>query len=322
MLDTRIDPLLDPVVNWMFSSTKHNMDIAACELINAVFANAGHPLISHIFSLRSQLHVVGHSHDNKAVRLDLTVETDDNQVIAIEVLLGSSRVINRRSALTASWLLCSYTGRGAVAHEEAVQKGKPEFPKAVVISFLREELLAKEHKFHQTMSIRYDDIDLQATDQMLFHNIELAKFLRLERIDLDNPLHRWLWVMTTAYKNSAMLEEVRKMSPGLDAYIDRYEQATQDRALRDEALKAAQDIMLRRQEEYEIRVEAIEQGIEQGIERGRIGAIKELYCDGYIKRDVVEMKLQALGLSKERAQEERKKWDDEIELERGDSLTM
>ena len=362
MADDRLDPLLDPVLNWMFTSADHNMDIAAFELINAILGNAGQPLVSRITSLRSQLYG---SEDNHVLHLELTAEKDDNRVLAIEVIFGDSEIVHERTIVNAAHQLNDLVLKVASLLEEALPIGRPYYPQVLGISFLRDELVPKEENFHQPMSIGHiGRPGSMTTDLMMFHNIELPKFQRLAKFDLDNPLQRWLYAMTEAYKDPVVLEKLRHMSPGLDAYIDRYEQALQDKSLIDAAFKAAleeailrqeeidrrlqdeeldiekaarereqketaliaaQEVVLGHQEEYDRRqnlVKSYEQHLKQTLERGRIEQIRRMYENGYIERDVVEKELQDLGFSKEKALAERKKWDEEIELERGGSLTL
>jgi len=107
-----------------------------------------------------------------------------------------------------------------------------------------------------------------ATQKILVHNIELAKFMRIEQPDLNNPLHRWLYYLTHAYMDPEKWKEVVSMSPGLSAFKAKHDRAPYDPELTRWARKVNEGILDQLAREESLVQEAMEQGIEQGIEQG------------------------------------------------------
>ena len=247
-----LNPLSDVVISWLFSSTDENMDIAACELINAVLSNAGQPLIKEVVELRSQYGIPGFDPTKKAVRLDVFARSFEGKLISFEVMLGDNRDFNDRTLFNASKLMIQEAYRGAIPHidQDNPESNDPKVteahyrrsPQVIMINILRRELKNDHPDFHQPLGFCYLHDGRLASQKILAHNIELAKFLRIEHPDLSNPLQLWLHSLTSAYKNPATRDEVMAMSPGLHAFLTKYNRADLDSDLRLWQLKSEEGL--------------------------------------------------------------------------------
>ncbi|MCL2159868.1 MAG: Rpn family recombination-promoting nuclease/putative transposase, partial [Oscillospiraceae bacterium] len=76
----------------------------------------------------------------------------------------------------------------------------------------------------------YEKGELELASSILcIHNIELRKFKRM-KYDKQNPLHRWLHILSRGYKtiNEIETKEVIGMDAGLQQFVDKYSLSLQD----------------------------------------------------------------------------------------------
>jgi len=144
-----LDPLNDAVLSWMFASKEENMDIAACELVNAVLGNAKQPQIREIIELRSQYGIPGFDPSKRAVRLDIFAMSGEGKLVNLEVMLGDNRDFNDRSLFNASKVMIQEAYRGAIPridqsnpegyNPEIVEQHYQRSPQVIAINILRRE---------------------------------------------------------------------------------------------------------------------------------------------------------------------------------------
>lgn len=121
---------------------------------------------------------------DKASRLDVWAKTADGMQINIEVQLTNQRNMDKRTIF--------YWGKLFL---EGIKQGEDykNLAKVITVNLLDFEYL-KLDKFHTKYHL-WEDEEKQymLTDLIEIHLIELPKFMRLKKKDLQgNPLHRWL----------------------------------------------------------------------------------------------------------------------------------
>jgi len=275
-----LKPLDDTVISWLFSSTDDGMDLAACELINAILGNAGQSGITQVIELRSQYGIPGFEPNGRAVRLDIYAKSIEGKIVNIEVTLGDNRDHNDRSIFNASKLMVQEAARGSATHLPKGYENEPDreeyllrahymhSPQIIAINILNRVLRQDSDAFHHPMGMCYLQDGVLASDKMLIHNIELPRFaqiLREREPNLDDPLELWLYSLTQAYTDTSMIMERMQMNPGLHAFMQKFDRAATDPDLlrwREKVYEGEMDLLARL-------ASAREEAFEEGEAKGR-----------------------------------------------------
>ena len=176
--------------------------------INAFLFNKGEEPVKDI-EILNEVQLTRENVRDKLGILDVRARSLDGQrVINIEIQLKDSDNMFNRSTFYGSKLLTEQT---------VIQRGDnyEDMARVLTINLLgyREPTFLGEH-FHR----RYALVDLETgkdiRDNVLMHFIELPKFRKLRKFDLDNPLHQWLLYIDEK-TDDTLKSEVIHMNEGI-----------------------------------------------------------------------------------------------------------
>ena len=205
-----LKPLADPVIAFIFRSVEAGGD-AMRGLANAILEDSNDKPISNILSIQPQRYQTGTG--GRWYRLDVLAETEDNEIVLLEVQLKKQSIFNTRSMVYAMEPLQWRIEKGD-DWDTIAQK----MPRVISINLLNFEVRKNGINFHQVIEPVYREEPREvAEDHHIVHNIELPKFKKITP-DFTNPLHLWLTAICRAQDENKTLWEVVNMEPELKTF--------------------------------------------------------------------------------------------------------
>jgi len=203
----------------------HELIFAICfqeestkSIINATFGNDGRTPISSITEMRKQDAFAPQEYGGRGSRLDVTASDGGGNLFNIEVQVKPDTDMLRRSMFYSSNMLV-----------RAAEGGKGfsfgSLPSVTVINILDFVLRKNGPGFYQPIALAYKNGVREIADDLLtIYNIELPKFREIEKLDINNPLHRWLYYLDNGYlyPEDEIVREVIAMDNGIRRYEEEY----------------------------------------------------------------------------------------------------
>lgn len=280
-LEKLMDLKIDYAFKQLFGSEKNKAITVV--FLNAILKRTGRDNIKEI-TFRN-VEIGGEYFDDKQSRLDLLVNTQDNQQVNVEIQFTNKYDMVKRSIYYWSQL-----------YSDQLLKGMSyvELNPTITVNILNFDLFSKTDLFHTTYHLYEDEEKFRMDDMMEFHFIEIPKLLRHwkeERLDpLNDVLARWLLLLGIVdhrkghvyediYKELEEIamgdehlmdafsswEELSSTPDGLLAYRTRLKQVMDEEA-------AVREAELREKA-------ALEKGLEQGLEKGTREAYEKMACN-------------------------------------------
>ena len=255
----------DPLDDFLFAGY---MASKGCEkqlnsLINGILTENNEDSILELEIISNKL-LPGEIEGNKSCILDLRSISPNGPIINIEVQKKNENHFRRRSQL--------YISR---EFSNSIKSGKLEEVKPHLLINILDFGFCKNDKITRKFNM-IDETDIKCvySDCIKIINVNLVSFRKLNEIDFDNPLHRWLIFLN---KNSPM--DMVKMVINEDEAIklahEKAEELLKDEAFLHEKNKRQQaDLKYKGEMDY-VRDEGIKEGIREGIKEGIREGIKE-----------------------------------------------
>lgn len=172
-------------------------------------------------------------------RVDVEVETEDNEIAIYEVQVIYDRGLSQRNLLSFAYKLSDSMPEGT-KHADYPNK----MPKIIAINFLCYNLRENSDKIVQPVQLCYREPPVEvADDHIMIFNVQIPEFLN-KNPDFSIPLHCWLYTIWQSHIQKKTPEEVVKMAPELDKYaqedagfrqyIQRFNWVAADKKARDE----------------------------------------------------------------------------------------
>ncbi|GHV83685.1 hypothetical protein AGMMS50212_10250 [Spirochaetia bacterium] len=234
--------------------------------LNAVLSQTSTSIITSIEIIEKKdlpADIVG----GKASRLDVRAKTADGRKTNIEVQLENEHNIIERSLY---YLAYEFT-RGIEKGDDYVK-----LPPVIAINILGFGYIPLSD-FHTSFHL-YEDKhkEYKLTDALELHFLDMVKFRQLKaKIDLSNPLHRWL-VYFDEQSPINLVQEVIKMDPVIEKA-----QAKMDMIQRDPALLHAYDM-------YEMSLIDRAFGIQGARQEAKLEVAKKLKAMGLSSNQISE----------------------------------
>ena len=306
-----IPPLHDVMIGKIFEDM--GTAPAALSLINAVLKDSERAPLDKITALRCEETIPGASVIGRGCRLDVVAETK-GKIVNIEVQRKNYEDMIDRSFFQAC----------AILHRSlSVGQKYSEMPRLTMINILDFKPLRAGHaEFHQPIALTYLKGERElASDAIYIHNIELKKFRRL-KYDKNNPLHRWLHVMSKGYETitkpekevltveQAELMEIISMDPGLKLFVEKYRMSLRDPEVQRKYTQYRLAELDYNSDMDMARTEGIEIGMEKGLESGEQKGLEKMLRFAIKQKNIPSTNLwmmaQQAGISNERYEQIRK----------------
>ncbi len=301
MLDEIIDkenlkpsPLADPMVNFMFAN-KDVAGLAAESLIRVTLQAANQDIkIGRIISVTPQRY---HSDTKtRGCRVDVEVETDENEIIVFEVETTPNYIITQRDILSAAHVFTRTSKTGDTDLQMARR-----MPKFIAINILNYNIRKDNKDVLQPFGIMYVKPPItSAAPNFTGYHVQLPRLMDMEA-DFTNEFFCWYYTMYMAHKEKKTVQEVLVMTPQLQEYAERdkgyrqfceqYKFAAADPQTRDEYFSWYKGLM----HEAGIRdagyVDGREEGLKEGHKEGQMEERKKAEKEMFEKdrRIVMEM---------------------------------
>jgi predicted transposase/invertase (TIGR01784 family) len=174
----RVNPLSDFIFLKALGERGAEPELKA--FLGEILKKTGRYPISHLELVSKHL-IPSEIRRGKSCVLDIHAAVDGASA-DIEVQLGNQGDLVRRMLFYASRL---YTINSAAGEKYQ------DFPDVIVISIIDFEVSSSPN-FHNTYHFRNDDTGELFSGVIELHVIEMPKFRRLAKKDMNNPLHQWL----------------------------------------------------------------------------------------------------------------------------------
>jgi hypothetical protein len=209
--DIVMSPLADPVVSAIFANEKV-AGLAAESLIRATL-NADNPElnIAKIISVTPQRSHIGAF--TRGCRVDVEVETINNEIVVFEVELNPSEIIIQRDLLSASRIFTERSFKGDTAREMAAG-----MPKIIYINILNYNIREDNKDVLQPFRIMYTKPPaVPAAENFSGYSVQLPRITEMQP-DFTNGFYCWYFTLYTAHIEKKSVQEVLEMSPQLQEY--------------------------------------------------------------------------------------------------------
>ncbi|MDR1395227.1 MAG: Rpn family recombination-promoting nuclease/putative transposase, partial [Deltaproteobacteria bacterium] len=210
-------PLADPIVCKMFQNEtvcRQAMKFIA----NAVIKNNKYRTfeeIKEIIKVTPQRLYSNYGPDGRSYRVDVEAETSDDDLILMEVQLGTFKSMTDRILLYSA----SQSGSQARRSEELKDVIK-QMKRVLSINILDYAIRPSPHDFHQVSAFFYAEEPLElASDKLQIHHLQLELFRKIEP-DFSNPLHVLLTSVDRAHTQKFHLKDVVFMDKNLKHLYD------------------------------------------------------------------------------------------------------
>ena len=285
-----LSPLADPVINAIFANAQVS-GLAAESFIKAILEaddESNGILKGKIISVTPQSSFSDPF--NRGCRVDVYVETNDNERIIIEINIYPDKTIIHRDFLAASHIFRSSSVKGDTAVQMAAR-----MPRTIFINVLTDNIRSDNKDIIQPVKVMFTKAPIRsAMPQFSIYNIQLPQ-VQEAKPDFENGLYCWCYTLYTAHKENKSIQEVLKMTPELAAYAE-HEPGYAQFCNRYDLVASNPDTRhkyflwyMNQLREEGRRITAIEQGIEQGIEKGlEQGRLVKLL--GLIQRKKIKLK--------------------------------
>jgi len=224
--DGRPLPPLSNTVNGSIFASVEVAGLAMRELINAVLKHSEDKLISRIIQIipeKANLDPKGRNYI-----IDVVAETEDNEIVLLEVQMSPLFATNERSAIYGEKELSS-----KMVKSDRWSGIYKKLPRVIIVNILNFDLRKECTDFHQVIEPVYrEEPRTVATKLHQQHNIQLPMFRNTEK-DYTIDLHCWLTAICRAQDEGRSLREVvesdpelkrfAERSPGFMQYMERYQ---------------------------------------------------------------------------------------------------
>ena len=210
-----------PLNNFMFAASFQSADAttSAMSLINAVLLNAGRSPLEIIDELNCEQVLLGDGRKLRGCRLDLAVR-EGNHHFNLEAQLASLQHMADRMVFNSNRILSHNTFSGTKYEN---------LPNITVISIMNFSFRDYHPDYHQPFGLFYEKDPERVTDKFDYHMLEMPKFRHL-KLDITNPLHRWLYYLDSGYKEpeNPIIKEAFQMDQGLYQFALQYQHNVSD----------------------------------------------------------------------------------------------
>ena len=268
-----LNPKVDFVFKQIFGSEDHQDVLLS--FLNAVFEDAGQPLVTHVEILNPFLEKDALS--DKMSVLDVKARTEAGVLVDIEIQLQNRRNMEQRTLFYWAKLFQGQSSEG---------DSYRALHKAVTVNVLDFDYLATE-RCHSTFHLHEDVTGLMLTDLLEVHFVELRK-LKAHSAALGRHLARWMLFLTT--KTREGLEALAMEEPAMQKALTTLEFLSQD--------ERARQLYEDRQKALMTYTADIDGAREEGREEGEQIGIKKVALALLDAGDSVEKVMQMTGLSR------------------------
>ena len=265
--------------------------------LNAILQRTGRDTIKEVMFGNQE--VGGEYNDDKQSRLDITVRTQADELINIEMQLSNQNDMFKRTLFYWSRLFTAQLQKGFGYHT---------LNPTITINICDFTLFNKIDHYHSTYHL-FEDATLQRLrkrdDVLEVHFIEMNKFLKAWREKklqpVDHLLARWLLLlgMVDARKKKVYdeiyeeLEELAMEDKNLQEAFGAWEEMSQTKETiiaYQSRLKYILDEEAKLEDvKYHAEREGIEKGIGQGIEQGIEQIAKKMIAKGKSSKEIIEL---------------------------------
>ena len=273
-----MSPLHDPV----FGAICANVEVAGLameSLVRAVLGSDGEALAGKIVSVTPQ-----RSHEtpaNRGFRVDVEVQTEENEMAIIEVELSPERHMMLRNLAVSSHVFYGSTHKG-----DTVSKMAGKLPRVIHINIMDFVLRKDSKELVEPFKVMYTKNKYEvAFTQFGGYNVQLPNVARCEP-DFRDALYAWCFTLCKAHREGKTVGEVLEMYPALKEYAkkdegfeqfgERYKTVTNDPEERSKHLAWWLEHVKITGQIQTAFMEGREKGIEEGIEKGIDEGIRQV----------------------------------------------
>ena len=261
----KINPRVDFAFKLIFGN-EQNKDILI-SLLNAILEGYQHPIQS--IEILNPLGAKEYSKDKLTI-LDIKAKDEKGEFYNIEMQISDQYYYQKRALYYWSRLYTSQISEGI---------GYQNLARTVSINILNFNAI-KEKDYHNVYRIRELKKNIDLTDQLEIHFIELEKFTK-DLPDLKRTMDRWIYFLKYAEKftETNLPEQLKEIEPieKANVILDRISLNKEQREIYEARMKYLRDadgaLQTARIRGWE---KGIEEGIEKGIEKGKIEVAKKL----------------------------------------------
>ncbi len=287
-IDRPLNPMSDAFIKFLLGRPE-NSDLLM-DLINAVFADTGRPLLRTVEILNP--YHLRDLQDQKEIFLDVKADDTEGRLINVEVQTYSDPEYLKRTLYY--W---------AAAYYRQMEKGEiyRELSSVAVISLLDFPVLEgldDYHSLYQVLNREYPGFCL--TEDLELHFVEVPKLLSqlaAGRCRLDDKLVSWCYYLSYEGDEKAMKVILDKNKELIKAHRS-YKEFTGDRKALEMARNRDRFQRTWRSLMAYYRQEGKEEGHQEGQQEGRKEAARRMKAKGYPLQDIREI----TGLSEEEIQ--------------------
>ncbi|MDR0963436.1 MAG: Rpn family recombination-promoting nuclease/putative transposase [Clostridium sp.] len=268
-----MSPLDDPVLNAVFNDVEH-AGLAAQSLVGNILLEDG-IRIRKILSVTPQRYYKIYP-NQRGCRVDILVETEDNERIIVEVQT-TKEPMGTRNLFEAAQIILANSPKGT-----RVRKHNKIMPRIYIINILDFVLRDNHEDAIQPVAILYTKGTSEvAIPNLRIYNVQLPLFRQKEH-DFDKPLDAWLYILDTAHQKKIPVGEVIAMNAKLKKTVEAdlgLKQFTRQYARASASAKTQKEWAMYCSEQMRIsgmlwaatedgKKIGIEQGLDQGLEQG------------------------------------------------------
>ena len=203
--DIVMSPLADPVIAAIFASVETSGE-AAASIVRAVLESNNRIIKGNITHITPQS--TFSTPKTRGCRVDVHVETDQNEYIIVEVQINPDKHILHRNLFSSARIITETSRPGDTTASMAKR-----MPKIIHINLLAYNLREDNTDLVQPFEIMYTKAPVrQALENFSGYNIQLPRVLEMPA-DFSDPLYCWCYILYKAHMEEKTLQEVIDMTP-------------------------------------------------------------------------------------------------------------
>lgn len=210
--DLVMSPLADPVIAAIFANIETSGE-AASSIVRAVLESNNNIIKGNITNITPQRSYS--TPKTRGCRVDVHVETDQNEYIIVEVQINPDKLILQRNLFSSSRIITETSRPGDDVHDMAKR-----MPRIIHINLLAYNLREDNTDLVQPFEIMYTKAPVrQALDNFSGYNVQLPRVLEMTP-DFTNPLYCWCYILYKAHMEEKTLQEVIDMTPEVAVFAN------------------------------------------------------------------------------------------------------
>ncbi|MDR1048448.1 MAG: PD-(D/E)XK nuclease family transposase [Synergistaceae bacterium] len=206
-----LSPLADPVIGAIFTDVE-SAGLAAQSLVGAILKKDG-LTVGTVLSVTPQRYYK--TPGERGCRVDILILTDRNEHTLVEIQMSRDASMLARNLFSAS-----------LVYKQEVPEGTPPellakvMPRVICIDILDFNIRSDSVEWFQPVKLLYSQPPyVTALPHFSVYCVQLPRFREAKR-DFNDPAYCWMYAWDRAYREKLTMEEVIKLTPELQGYVE------------------------------------------------------------------------------------------------------